>query len=290
MVNKVNKVNKTQAQAQELLDNLVKSVRTLLDDITALEVNTMVVDQITGAKFNAWKAYQEIYSINDKDYFDIKDIPEEGLQGQNLRKRYKSLFEQLEREYFYILIDNYLDKDSEFYNPQDDRVRRYQERLEYLKATKGEIVESDEKYVSLAEPILPPPSPVMDKKDKNNKSPDEIEKNHQENWIKNCTEIRKLFNHDEFLRSLRKISELKAALDSGDIKSTKIDIIYAQTVMQLDGDIISRYHKQLFDEDEETKDLIIQIHKEGVIAGEKQWRGTLDFLINLVKGIANIAR
>ncbi|WP_193196948.1 hypothetical protein [Nostoc sp. MG11] len=290
MVNKVNKVNKTQAQAQELLDNLVKSVKTLLDDITALEVNTMVVDQITGAKFNAWKAYQEIYSINDKDYFDIKNIPEEGLQGQNLRKRYKSLFEQLEREYFYILLDNYLDQDSEFYNPQDDRVRRYQERLEYLKATKGKIVESDEKYVQLAEPILPPPSPVLDKKDKNNQFSDGTDKNHQENWFKNCKEIRKLFSHDEFLRSLRKISELKAALDSGDIQSTKIDIIYAQTVMQLDGDIISRYHKQLFEEDEETKDLIIQIHKEGVIAGEKQWRGTLDFLINLVKGIANIAR
>ncbi len=44
MVNKVNKVNKAQVQAQDLLDNLVKSVRTLLDDITALEVNTMVVD------------------------------------------------------------------------------------------------------------------------------------------------------------------------------------------------------------------------------------------------------
>ncbi|MBE9035261.1 hypothetical protein [aff. Roholtiella sp. LEGE 12411] len=286
----VDKVNKTQAQAQELLDNLVKSVRTLLDDITALEVNTMVVDQITGAKFNAWKTYQEIYSINDKDYFDIKNIPEEGSQGQDLRKRYKSLFEQLEREYFYILIDNYLNKDSKFYNPQDDRVRRYQERLEYLKTTKGKMVESDEKYIQLAEPILPAPSPVVDKKDKNNKSSDETEKINQENWIKNCTEIRKLFSHDEFLRSLRKISELKAALDSGDVTSTNIDLIYAQTVMQLDGDIISRYHKQLFEEDEETKDLIIQIHKEGVVAGEKQWRGTLDFLINLIKGIANIAR
>jgi hypothetical protein len=286
----VDKVNKTQVQAQELLDNLVKSVRTLLDDITALEVNTMVVDQITGAKFNAWKTYQEIYSINDKDYFDIKNIPEEGSQGQDLRKRYKSLFEQLEREYFYILIDNYLDKNSKFYNPQDDRVRRYQERLEYLKTTQGKMVESDEKYIQLAEPILPAPSPVVDKKDKNNKSSDETEKISQENWIKNCTEIRKLFSHDEFLRSLRKISELKAALDSGDVTSTNIDLIYAQTVMQLDGDIISRYHKQLFEEDEETKNLIIQIHKEGVVAGEKQWRGTLDFLINLIKGIANIAR
>jgi hypothetical protein len=286
----VDKVNKTQVQAQELLDNLVKSVRTLLDDITALEVNTMVVDQITGAKFNAWKTYQEIYSINDKDYFDIKNIPEEGSQGQDLRKRYKSLFEQLEREYFYILIDNYLDKNSKFYNPQDDRVRKYQERLEYLKTTQGKIVESDEKYIQLAEPILPAPSPVVDKKDKNNKSSDETEKISQENWIKNCTEIRKLFSHDEFLRSLRKISELKAALDSGDVTSTNIDLIYAQTVMQLDGDIISRYHKQLFEEDEETKNLIIQIHKEGVVAGEKQWRGTLDFLINLIKGIANIAR
>ncbi|MBW4687474.1 MAG: hypothetical protein KME40_20770 [Komarekiella atlantica HA4396-MV6] len=280
----VNKVNKAQVQAQELLDNLVKSVRTLLDDITALEVNTMVVNQITGAKFNAWKTYQEIYSINDKDYFDIKHIPD------NLHGRYKSLFEQLEREYFYILLDSYLDQDSEFYNPQDDRIRRYQERLEYLKANQGKIVETDEKYVELAEPILPAPSPVMDKKDQNNQFSNELEKNHQENWVKNCAEIRKLFNHDEFLRSLRKIAELKAALDSGDVESTKIDIIYAQTVMQLDGDIISRYHKQLFEEDEETKDLIIHIHKEGVIAGEKQWRGTLDFLINLVKGIANIAR
>lgn len=280
----VNKVNKAQVQAQELLDNLVKSVRTLLDDITALEVNTMVVDQITGAKFNAWKTYQEIYSINDKDYFDIKKIPD------NLHGRYKSLFEQLEREYFYILLDSYLDQDSEFYNPQDDRIRRYQERLEYLKANQGKIVETDEKYVELAEPILPAPSPVLDKRDKSSQISDETKKNHQENWVKNCAEIRKLFNNDEFLRSLRKIAELKAALDSGDVESTKIDIIYAQTVMQLDGDIISRYHKQLFEEDEETKDLIIQIHKEGVIAGEKQWRGTLDFLISLVKGIANIAR
>ncbi|MBD6618021.1 hypothetical protein FNW02_19875 [Komarekiella sp. 'clone 1'] len=280
----VNKVNKAQVQAQELLDNLVKSVRTLLDDITALEVNTMVVDQITGAKFNAWKTYQEIYSINDKDYFDIKKIPD------NLHGRYKSLFEQLEREYFYILLDSYLDQDSEFYNPQDDRIRRYQERLEYLKANQGKIVETDEKYVELAEPILPAPSPVLDKRDKSSQVSDETKKNHQENWVKNCAEIRKLFNNDEFLRSLRKIAELKAALDSGDVESTKIDIIYAQTVMQLDGDIISRYHKQLFEEDEETKDLIIQIHKEGVIAGEKQWRGTLDFLISLVKGIANIAR
>ncbi len=211
------------------------------------------------------------------------------LKIQDLRGRYKSLFEQLEREYFYILIDSYLDEDSDFYNPQDDRVKRYQERLEYLKANQGKMIESDEKYVELAEPILPAPSPILDKKDKNYLS-DGTEKNYQENWIKNCTEIRKLFNHDEFLRSLRKIAELKAALDSGDVKSTNIDIIYAQTVMQLDGDIISRYHKQLFDEDQETKDLIIQIHKEGVIAGEKQWRGTLEFFVNLVKGIANIAR
>jgi hypothetical protein len=59
--------------------------------------------------------------------------------------------------------------------------------------------------------------------------------------------------------------------------------------MQLDGDIITRYHKDLFDLSEDSKNLILQIHNQGVVAGEKQWRGILDFMINLVKSLANIS-
>ncbi len=263
-------------QARGLLDNLVSSVQLLVSDITALEVNTMVVDRINASKFNAWEAYQEIYSIHDPDYFQAKGIPEEGSQGQELPKRYTNLFNQLEREYFYLLLE----EGSGFYNPHDDRVKRYRQRLEYAKRHQANLVEADEENVKLAEPILPAPTPVLDDQDGNN----------QDDWIENFKEIQRLLNNDRFVRTLRKMSELKAALDSSDVTSNKIDIIYVQTVMQLDGDIITRYHKDLFTLSEEAKKLIINTHNEGVISGEKQWRGTFSFLITLVQGIANLSR
>ncbi|MEH1918931.1 hypothetical protein [Nostoc sp.] len=273
--------NKIQEQAKDLLEKVVSSVHGLVDDITALEVNTMVVEQITGAKFNAWQAYEEIYSINDKDYFDAQGIPNpddlpepEKTQAQELRKRYTSLFSQLEREYFYILLEQ-----SNETNEPDCRIIQYQERLKYQVEHKANIVPTDEVYIKLARPILPAPTPIADREENNLKSL-------QQRW----KEIEELLNNDKFIRTLRKMSELKAALNSGNITSIDIDIIYAQTVMQLDGDIISRYHKKLFQLPDEDRSLILKIHNEGVVAGEKQWRGTLDFLIGIIQNIAKLSR
>ncbi|MBN3959885.1 hypothetical protein [Nostoc sp. NMS8] len=265
-----------QNKARGLLNNLVSSVQTLVSDITALEVNTMIVDRINASKFNAWEAYQEIYSIHDPDYFDAKGIPKEDSQAQELRKRYKSLFDQLEREYFYLLLE----ENSGFYNPHDDRVKQYRQRLAYAKKYQQNLVEAAKENVKLAEPILPAPTPIIDDQDGNN----------QGDWIENFKEIQRLLNNDRFVRTLRKMTELKAALDSSNVTSTKIDIIYAQTVMQIDGDIITRYHKELFSLSEEAKNLIINTHNQGVVSGEKQWRGTFSFLINLVQSIANLSR
>ena len=272
--------NKIQEQAKDLLEKLVSSVHGLVDDITALEINTMVVEQITGAKFNAWQAYEEIYSINDKDYFDIKGIPNpddlpepKKTQAQELRERYTSLFSQLEREYFYILLEQSNDTSE-----PDLRIIQYQQRLKYQVEHKANIVPTDEEYIKLARPILPAPTPVADQEDN--------QKSLRQRW----QEIEELLNNDKFIRTLRKMSELKAALNSGEITSVNIDIIYAQTVMQLDGDIISRYHKKVFELPEVDRDLILKIHNEGIVAGEKQWRGTLDFLINIIQNIAKLSR
>ncbi|BAZ52815.1 hypothetical protein NIES4103_54800 [Nostoc sp. NIES-4103] len=258
-------------RATKILNKLLTSVQSLVEDITALEVNTMVVDKINASKFNAWEAYLKIYSINDKDYFENKGIPDE------LHQRYQNLFAQLEREYFYILIDS-----NENLTPEEnEKIKRYQKRLEMKKQNNQHIIESDPNYISLARPILPAPSPILDE----NSSEDN--QNKLEEWKKNIQEIQKLLSNDKFVRTLRKMAELRAALNSGDVHSTEIDIIYAQTVMQLDGDIITRYHKDLFSLSEDAKNLILKAHSEGVVAGEKQWRGTFSFLINLVQNIAN---
>lgn len=272
--------NQIQEQARDLLGKIVSSVHGLVDDITALEVNTMVVEQITGAKFNAWQAYEEIYSIKDKDYFHVKGIPNpeilpepEKTQAYELQKLYKSLFSQLEKEYFYILLE----KSTDTSDP-DPRIVRYQERLKYELENDPNILPEDPVYIKLARPILPAPTPVADEEDN--------QKNLQQRW----KEIEQLLNNGKFIRTLRKMSELKAALDGGQINSVDIDIIYAQTVMQLDGDIISRYHKKLFQLPEGDRDLILKIHNEGIVAGEKQWRGTLEFLIGIIQNIAKLSQ
>ncbi|BAT51773.1 hypothetical protein NOS3756_07020 [Nostoc sp. NIES-3756] len=260
-----------QSKSRDLLNKFVSSVQILVNDITALEVNTMIVANITGNKFNAWEAYQEIYSINDKDYFTVKEIPEDS----SLRERYKSLFEQLEREYFYIILEN-----KELHNR---KIEQYHRRLQFKKDNKDPMVESDPRYVELARPILPPPTPVTDQGSSDNQN------ERQREWEQNLQEIQVLLSNDKFVRSLRKIAELKAALDGGNVKSARTDTIYAQTVMQLDGDIITRYHKDLFGLPEETKNLILRVHNEGVVSGEKQWHGVLDFMINLVRDLANLS-
>jgi hypothetical protein len=111
---------------------------------------------------------------------------------------------------------------------------------------------------------------------------------------------REILNDSRFLRSLRKMSELKAALDNrnkalqrmhdenlGRIapdalqKAVTTDLIYAQTVIQLDGDIINRYSQEIFDHPH--REVILQIHRDGVTASEKQWRGLLEFIIGLIQ-------
>lgn len=258
--------SETKNKAISLLDKLVSSVKVLVEDITALEVNTMVVDKISASKFNAWEAYQEIYSINDQEYFTEKGIPDD----DNLRNRYKSLFAQLEKEYFYILLET---------DEKNPKVQQYYKRLEYLKKSnrvaQEQTIEADPKHLELARPILPAPSPIVDQQEEQ-----------EDNWDQRRVEIQFMLKNDKFVRTLRKMAELKAALNGANIHSPDIDVIYVQTVMQLDGDIITRYHKDLFTLSQDAKDLIVKAHNEGVISGEKQWRGTLSFLIDLIKSIA----
>lgn len=89
--------------------------------------------------------------------------------------------------------------------------------------------------------------------------------------------------HDAmFLRSLRKLAEQKLALDGGDVASTTKDLIYAQTIMQLDGDVINRYHKDLL-ENPELRDFVIGVHNQAVESGQRQWRELINFMVGLLQ-------
>lgn len=241
------------------LDEFLKSLGDVLIDITALEVNTMVVEQISGEKFIPWEAYRDIYVISQV-YLEQKEI------HKSLLHRYIKLRKNLELEYTLLLTD----PTSEFYDP----------------TVVNSATEDDQI----------PTAPTVELPERQTRLPNPIKPSNLEEILK----VRKVLANSRFLRSLRKMSELKRALDcrnqalhrkqdeqpgsvNSDVlqKAVTTDIIYAQTVIQLDGDIINRYSQEIIDHPH--REVILQLHREGVTAGEKQWRGLLEFIIGLIQ-------
>jgi hypothetical protein len=246
-------------QLNRNFDEFLQSLGEVLIDITALEVNTMVVEQITGDKFIPWEAYRDIYPIS-QEYLEQQGIHE------SLRDRYIDLRKTLELEYTLLLTD----PNSEFYDPN----------VLDLAAQDDQILTNPTIELHEIQTRLPDPTRLT--------NPDEILK------------AQRLLHDSRFLRKLRKISELKAVLDCRNRailrkqaelpvnvkpellqKAVLTDIIYAQTVIQLDGEVINRYSQEIFDHPH--REIILQIHRDGVTAGEKQWRGLLEFIIGLVQ-------
>lgn len=241
------------------LDEFMQSLGEVLLDITALEVNTMVVERITGDKFIPWEAYRDIYPIS-QEYLEQQGI------HPSLCDRYIDLRKALELEYTLLLSD----PTSEFYDPS--------------------VLDS----ATVDNQLLT--NPTLELHEIQTRLPDPIRPTHPEEILK----VQRLLHNSRFLRKLRKISELKTSLDCRDKtllrkyaelpgnvkpevlqKSVMTDIVYAQTVLQLDGDVINRYSQEIFDHPH--REMILQIHRDGVTASEKQWRGLLEFIIYLVQ-------
>jgi hypothetical protein len=246
-IEKRNSVNTERLQTN--LDNFLNSLSDTLIDISAIEVNTMVVDHISANKFIPWEAYRDIYLISSSYLHDIGIHP-------NLHNQYHSLRKKLELEYCVLLLTQQ--------NQPDSKLEEY---ARFLNDPQAEVTEENT--------ILPNPS--------YDDSPDSFNK------------IQNLLAQGRFLRCLRKLYELKSALDNQNLAIAKsqspdteffewevtTDVIYAQSVIQLDGDIINRYDRKLLEN--KHKNAILEIHKQGVIAGEKQWHGLLQFVVNLVE-------
>lgn len=256
---------------QKGLENFSESLIEVLNDVTALEVNTMIVSEITGTKFIPEEAYQNIFFCLTRD----SQIP-------NDKKLHKNLKDELDQVY-------QLDRLESLENEVDSRIppqftSRGQGNIEHTNTSSkaaGRYWKLREKLVREYIQIFFKQIYEDDKLPANLPFPYDINIEGYPRTLYFSKELRTILDNSRFLRSLRKINELKAAVDND-------DIIYAQTVLQLDGDIINRYRKDLFKNPD--KELIIKIHHEGVTGGEKQWRGLLQFTVNLVKSIATPLR
>ncbi len=237
--------------------DFIRSLGNVLVDITALEVNTMVVEQIVGEKFNPWETYRDVYPL-DREYLERHQI------HPSLHEQYLSLRQALELDYALLSANS----ESELF---DSTMLDHPEERRVLTDPEMEI---SEVTTHLPNPLRPPDGDTLRR-------------------------VQTLLTDGQFLRSLRKVGELKACLDNRNrsllrmsrehpeisdraiTHEVRTDIIYAQTVIQLDGDIINRYSQEILDHPH--RDLILRIHNESVEAGERQWRGLLGFVVELVQ-------
>ncbi|BAW95217.1 hypothetical protein NIES970_01190 [[Synechococcus] sp. NIES-970] len=106
-------------------------------------------------------------------------------------------------------------------------------------------------------------------------------------------QLQKLLGDRQFLCCLRKVGELKTALDQqwrkqqqqGGTPATTTsspELIQAKTVLQLDGTINNTYAAALLTHPHST--MILQIHQQNIQTSTQQWQGLLSFLMGLVQG------
>ncbi|MEC4805853.1 MAG: hypothetical protein SAJ12_07145 [Jaaginema sp. PMC 1079.18] len=223
--------------------DFVNGLSGVLTEMTALEVNTIVVEEITGHKFIPWESYRDIYEISPNW------LEQSGIHP-SLRDRYLDLRRNLEREYTMLLSN----PDSALYDAQTADLDRDDSLLPnpFQAGISGEIVR-----------------------------------------------VQQLLSDSRFLRNLRKQAELKVCWDRrnralqrlaasrpdlppGTIaKAIRTDLIYAQTTIQLDGDIINRYSEDAIAHPH--RDTLLRIHHDSVEAGERQWRGILGFVLEILQ-------
>jgi hypothetical protein len=240
---------------QKRLDRSLDFLSDLLGELSSLEVNTAIVDEIlVEEQLIPWEIYQAIYPIS-QSYLEQLNI------HLSLRDRYLNLRRQLELEYILLLSNPH----SDLYNPS---------LAAHLNRDLSLLAQPNSDWETIPT-RLPPPFPTEN--------------------TESISGVQQLLHDYYFLRVLRKLGDAKMALDkrnrylwqsdSEEVSSPcdktvrATEITYAQTRIGLDGKIVNRYCQDLLIHPH--KDLILAIHKEGVRAGEQQWRGLLEFILNI---------
>jgi hypothetical protein len=224
--------------------SFTQSLDKLLADITTIEIQTILVDEIVCNRFVSWEAYRDIYLIS-RSY-----LTEIGIH-KSLFDRYLNLRLDLEREY--VLMAREIG--SEFYDPKVAN-------SPLLKNSQQLVGET---YSLLPSPMDPPDSQAMLKVENLLKFPRFVMALRRISEVKNY-----LDRHNQ---------RLLESSDSWD--NLAADFRYAQTTISLDGHITNSYSRNLLNHpDRET---LLRFHQSGVEMGTQTWRELLLFFVRTKK-------
>ena len=227
------------------LNSWLNSMSALLGEISTVEINTMIVDEITEDVFLPYEVYQAIYEISPSYLEELKI-------DSSLRDRYLKLRRQLELQYALLLTD----ENSSLYNEElapeviRDLPLLAQETTTWEKLPcrlpplidYGSLAANKVLYQILAEP-------------------------HFQTILRQMGEL--------------KASLDRRNLQLSQSTENNLDLTYVQTLIQLDGKIVNRYASAIIQHPQQKE--IIELHKKGIELGEKQWHKLLQFVTEIVQ-------
>lgn len=251
------------------LNNFRETLKEVLEEITSLEVNTMIVGRITMTSFDAKEFYlQLIEDVMYKTERGLQDVKESLLNRSTELKKKGALLPQQTRAPM-------LPKEAQIIDEYRAELTSYNQDLETYKDAERDFVDRqsstdpDDKvqfaleqacYEQLAKQVLKLNIP----KDK---------------------DTGEALIDGKALRSLRKLWEFEQSVLNG-------DRIYAQTKFSLDGDLTNRFIDDLFMPsksngkiDPKMVGLVFDLHRQGVENAQKQWSGLIETCVGLLKNL-----
>ncbi|MFM7382253.1 MAG: hypothetical protein ACKO1W_04245 [Microcystaceae cyanobacterium] len=219
------KTNLREEKIKEIINSFLESFKDAVEDLSALEVNTMIASEINGLKFNPENAYRALYDLLK----DVDSTPD---------KAYNSVKDEFAQNTLAKLKRNVI-------GAVQDALREPGQNRD------------------LTQTNLPEPG---------------------------TEKANKLLKNKHFIVTLRKLNELRSLINKPDFDEDNIyDNIYAQTIIQIDGDVMNYFHRRLFaDEHIDQRNLLLQIHGNAVESGQKNWQGILRLIVDMLSQIPKV--
>jgi hypothetical protein len=232
------------------------TIKDVLEEITWLEVNTMIVSNIALTKFDPQDFYNNlIENTMYKTEEGLRDIKKSLLERSTDLKQKGALLSQTELDRHNRDLESY-NRDLEIYKRAE---RTFSDRQSSLDPRQKEQFEMEKDcYEEVSRKVLQLHIP---------KNPDGS-----------------LIVDAQTTRLLRKLWELEQSVLNG-------ERICAQTKLSLDGDLTNRFIEDLFVSNRGKKidptiaKLVFDLHNHAAESAEKQWSGLITTCVNLVKDL-----
>jgi hypothetical protein len=234
------------------LNGFREAIKGVLEDITSLEVNTIIVRNISTEKFDARDFYEKVLGHVYNCEEGLQDIKKSLLERNNDLKQRKDSISDQERDSYNYDLEIYKNKENQFYNPKEPNDPSYLDQRH----------KSNEYYTN-------PEIQLIVKQILKLNLPKDQEG--------------KIVPEALAIRGLRKFWEVEQTI-------VHEDRIYAQTRFQMDGDLTNRFVEDLFSSrngsfDPKMVELIFRLHHQAVENAESQWSKLIDTCVGLITSL-----